>query len=84
VLELCVDGDHPLWFGHLHLEVGVVGDCHELVYVVLPRISWYVPEKLTTSKVSVSMRKLLSVLKLIGMSICPSKTASIPGMTPWK
>jgi hypothetical protein len=30
MLEVGVDGDHPLGPGHLQLEVGVVGDRHEL------------------------------------------------------
>jgi hypothetical protein len=30
LLEDTLDGDDPLWAGHLELQVGVVGDDHEL------------------------------------------------------
>ena len=33
-LEAGVDGDDPVWAWHLQLEVGVVGDGHEL------RVTW--------------------------------------------
>ena len=33
-LEGCADGDDPAWTRHLQLQIGVVGDGHEL------RVAW--------------------------------------------
>jgi hypothetical protein len=52
-------------------------------YASLPRIAWYVPGKPTTSKVSVYLWKFPSSPKVTCRLICPSGTASIPGLTPW-
>jgi hypothetical protein len=85
VLKLGAHGDDSLGSGHLQLEVGVVGDRHELRICQPPedRVVRYVPGKPTTSKVSISLRKFPSSSKVTGRSICPSGTASIPGMTLW-
>jgi hypothetical protein len=44
---------------------------------------WYAPLNPTTSKVSVSLRKLSSVPNQTGRSICPRGWMRLPGATPW-
>jgi hypothetical protein len=54
----------------------------KFVYAGLPRMAWYVPENLTTSKVRVSMRMFRKSPNVTGRSFYLIGRASIPRMTP--
>jgi hypothetical protein len=44
MLKLGADGDYSLWYGHLQLEVGVIGDRHEF------RICWPPEDRVVRSR----------------------------------
>jgi hypothetical protein len=83
MLELGVNGDHPLRPGHFQLEVGEVEDRHEL------GVRWPSEDRVIRSREADHLKgeRLLaevpSVPKVTGRSICLSETSSIPGTTPW-
>jgi hypothetical protein len=65
------DGDDPVGARHLELEVGVVGDNHELGIAWSPQYCVVGSSEPDTSNVRVSFRKLEGVPKQTGRSSCP-------------
>jgi hypothetical protein len=76
------DGDDPVGAWHLELEVGVVGDGHELGIARSPQHHVVGSSEPTTSNVRVSFRKLEGVSKQTGRSSCPRGRTHFPGMIP--
>jgi hypothetical protein len=78
------DGDDPVGARHLELEVGVVGDGHELSVAWPPQYCVVGSRNPTTSNVRVSLRKLEGVPKQTGRSSRLRGWTRFPGMIPWK
>jgi hypothetical protein len=83
VLELGVDCDHSLQSRHLQLEVGVVGDFHELHVCRTPEDRVVCSWEANDFEGERFLAEYPSSQKVTGRSICMSGIASIPGTTPW-
>jgi hypothetical protein len=70
------DGDDPVGARHLELEVGVVGDGHEL------GVAWSPQHRVVGSSEPDHLRKLEGVPKQTGRSSCPMGWTRFPGMIP--
>jgi hypothetical protein len=76
------DGDDPVGARHLELEVGVVGDDHELGVAWSPQHSVVGSSEPDHLERECSFRKLEGVLKQTGRSSCPRGWTRFPGMIP--
>jgi hypothetical protein len=75
--------DDPLRIRNLQFHVRIVWHAINFTHASLPRIAWYVPKNPTTSKVRILVRKFRRSSNVMGKSICPVESASIPGMILW-